>query len=254
MGTLQKLKAYFGMVPADEYDGYDLDDFDDVRGADHGAMAYRAGYRRPEYLDDEDDYEPYQNRPRRRLFSRGYRDEVGDDFGGDFAERVDTELVGRADYPRRPVAAASRSRAGWSGDAPVHGALAMDPRAQPPIARPARPTPVESPPVTAVQPTAAPSSSGYPMGRIVTLHPKGFTDARTIGEHYRDGTPVIINLTEMDDADARRLVDFAAGLVFAMRGAMDKVTNKVFLISPPNTDPTAEDKRRIAEGGLLNRS
>jgi cell division inhibitor SepF len=93
------------------------------------------------------------------------------------------------------------------------------------------------------------------MGRIVTLHPTSFAEARTIGEHYRDGTPVIINLTEMDDADAKRLVDFSAGLAFALRGAMDKVTNKVFLISPPNVDdPTAEDKRRIAEGGLLNRS
>jgi cell division inhibitor SepF len=92
------------------------------------------------------------------------------------------------------------------------------------------------------------------MGRIVTLHPKSFAEARTIGEHYRDGTPVIMNLTELEDADARRLVDFAAGLAFAMRGSMDKVTNKVFLISPPNQDPTAEDKRRIAEGGLLNRT
>jgi cell division inhibitor SepF len=250
MGTLQKLKAYFGMVPADEYDGYDLDDYDG-----HGAMDYRSGYRRPDYLDDEDDYEPYQ-RPRRRLFGRGYRDEVVDDydndFGQDFADRVDTELVGRADFPRRPVAPVARTRSNWSADAPVQGALAMDPRTQPPV-RQTRPTPVETPPVPAAQPAAQPSSSGYPMGRIVTLHPKGFTEARTIGEHYRDGTPVIINLTEMDDADARRLVDFAAGLAFAMRGAMDKVTNKVFLISPPNVDPTAEDKRRIAEGGLLNR-
>ena len=63
-----------------------------------------------------------------------------------------------------------------------------------------------------------------------------------------------MNLTEMDDADAKRLVDFAAGLAFALRGSIDKVTNKVFLISPPNVDPSAEDKRRIAEGGLLTRS
>jgi cell division inhibitor SepF len=74
-----------------------------------------------------------------------------------------------------------------------------------------------------------------------------------IGEHYREGTPVIMNLTEMEDADARRLVDFAAGLVFALRGAMDKVTSKVFLLSPPNIDPTAEDKRRIVEGGFFGR-
>ena len=90
-----------------------------------------------------------------------------------------------------------------------------------------------------------------PVGRITTLHPRSFNEARTIGEHYRDGTPVIINLTDMEDADARRLVDFAAGLAFALRGSIDRVTNKVFLLSPPNVDVTAEDKRRIAEGGFF---
>jgi cell division inhibitor SepF len=99
-----------------------------------------------------------------------------------------------------------------------------------------------------------PSPSSYPLGRIVTLHPTTYNEARAIGEHYREGTPVIMNLTEMDDAGAKRLVDFAAGLAFALRGSIDKVTNKVFLISPPNVDPSAEDKRRIAEGGLLARS
>jgi cell division inhibitor SepF len=63
-----------------------------------------------------------------------------------------------------------------------------------------------------------------------------------------------MNLTEMEDADAKRLVDFAAGLAFALRGSIDKVTNKVFLLSPPNIDVTAEDRRRLAEGGFLNRS
>ncbi len=64
--------------------------------------------------------------------------------------------------------------------------------------------------------------------------------------------PVIINLTGMSDADARRLVDFSAGLAFAMRGDIDKITNKVFLISPPDIDVTAEDRRRIAEGGFFS--
>lgn len=99
-----------------------------------------------------------------------------------------------------------------------------------------------------------PVAAGYPLGRVVTLHPSSYNEARTIGEHYRDGRPVIMNLTEMDDADAKRLVDFAAGLAFALRGSIDKVTNKVFLISPPNVDPTAEDKRRLAEGGFATRS
>src|ERR1700754_212862 len=122
MGTLQKLKAYFGMVPADEYDGYDLDDLDE------DAVDYRSGYRRPEYLD-EDDYAPY--REPRRGFSprRGYREEAD----GDYAERYDereTELSARADFPQRPAA---RPRAGqtWSTTAPVQGALAVETRREP---------------------------------------------------------------------------------------------------------------------------
>ena len=55
---------------------------------------------------------------------------------------------------------------------------------------------------------------------------------QTIGEYFRDGTPVIMNLTDMDDADAKRLVDFAAGLVFGLHGTIERVTNKVFLLSP----------------------
>ena len=65
---------------------------------------------------------------------------------------------------------------------------------------------------------------------------------------------MIINLTEMDDVDAKRLVDFAAGLVFAVRGSIERVTNKVFLLSPPNVAIAAEDKQRIAEGGFFNQS
>ncbi len=58
---------------------------------------------------------------------------------------------------------------------------------------------------------------------------------------------MIMNLSEMDDADAKRLVDFAAGLVFAVRGTIERVTNKVFLLSPPNVSVAAEDKQRIAD-------
>jgi cell division inhibitor SepF len=90
--------------------------------------------------------------------------------------------------------------------------------------------------------------------RITTLHPRTYNEARTIGEHFRDGTPVIMNLTEMGDADAKRLVDFAAGLVFGLRGSIERVTQKVFLLSPANVDVTAEDKARIAEGGFFNQS
>jgi cell division inhibitor SepF len=92
------------------------------------------------------------------------------------------------------------------------------------------------------------------LSRITTLHPRTYNEARTIGENFREGVPVIMNLSEMDDNDAKRLVDFAAGLVFAVRGTIERVTNRVFLLSPPNVSVAAEDKQRIAEGGFFNQS
>ena len=68
--------------------------------------------------------------------------------------------------------------------------------------------------------------------RISTVHPRTYNEARQIGESLREGTPVIMNLTEMDDKDAKRLVDFGAGLVFGLRGSIERVTAKVFLLSP----------------------
>ena len=92
------------------------------------------------------------------------------------------------------------------------------------------------------------------LTRITTLHPRTYNEARTIGEHFREGIPVIMNLTEMVDSDAKRLVDFAAGLIFGLHGSIERVTNKVFLLSPVNVDVTAEDKARIAERGFFNQS
>ena len=104
------------------------------------------------------------------------------------------------------------------------------------------------------RPTPGPTGVVAELSRITTLHPSTYNEARTVGENYRDGTPVIMNLSEMDDADAKRLVDFAAGLIFATRGTIERVTNKVFLLSPPNVTVAAEDKQRIAEGGFFNQS
>ena len=92
------------------------------------------------------------------------------------------------------------------------------------------------------------------ISRITTIHPRTYNEARQIGEHFRSGTPVIMNLTEMDDTDAKRLVDFAAGLIFGLRGSIERVTNKVFLLSPPNVTVAAEDKARMAQDGFFNQS
>jgi len=88
---------------------------------------------------------------------------------------------------------------------------------------------------------------------ITALHPRTYNEARTIGEAFRANTPVIMNLSEMDDADAKRLVDFAAGLTFGLHGRIERVTAKVFLLSPHNVTVTAQDKAKI-ENGFFNQS
>ncbi|MCW2697627.1 MAG: sepF, partial [Modestobacter sp.] len=106
----------------------------------------------------------------------------------------------------------------------------------------------------AATPAPAPALPAPKPYRITTLHPRTYNEARTIGERFRDGMPVIMNLTEMNDADAKRLVDFAAGLSFGLHGSIERVTAKVFLLSPQDVDVTAEDKARIREGGFFNQS
>jgi cell division inhibitor SepF len=119
--------------------------------------------------------------------------------------------------------------------------------------REARPAPVSD--LSERRRTASgPTGVVAELSRITTLHPRTYNEARTVGENFREGTPVIMNLSEMDDADAKRLVDFAAGLVFATRGTIERITNKVFLLSPPNVTVAAEDKQRIVEGGFFNQS
>jgi cell division inhibitor SepF len=95
--------------------------------------------------------------------------------------------------------------------------------------------------------------SAQPTYQITALHPRTYNEARTIGEHFRASTPVIMNLSDMDDADAKRLVDFAAGLTFGLHGRIERVTAKVFLLSPHNVTVTAADKAKI-ENGFFNQS
>lgn len=115
-----------------------------------------------------------------------------------------------------------------------------------------QPTQIATGPPVSAQERREPAVSD--LARITTLHPRTYNEARTIGEHFREGTPVIMNLTEMVDSDAKRLVDFAAGLVFGLHGSIERVTNRVFLLSPANVEVTAEDKARMAERGFFNQS
>jgi len=81
-----------------------------------------------------------------------------------------------------------------------------------------------------------PAVAATDLRRIQTIKPRTYNDARLIGEAFRTGIPVIMNLTEMSDADAKRLVDFSAGLSFGLRGSIERVTTSVFLLSPAHVE------------------
>ncbi|WP_052850047.1 cell division protein SepF [Streptomyces avicenniae] len=91
-------------------------------------------------------------------------------------------------------------------------------------------------------------------GRIATVTPDGFGDARRIGELFRDGVPVVINLTVLDSGDAKRVVDFAAGLTFGLRGTIERVANRVFLLTPADYQIVTAQRDRSAEDGFYNQS
>lgn len=92
-----------------------------------------------------------------------------------------------------------------------------------------------SAPVTPLRrPTAVRQPAAGAVNEILTVHPKQYRDAQIIAENFRDGVPVIINLSQMSDADARRLIDFASGLSLGLYGRIERVTSKVFLLSPEN--------------------
>lgn len=105
----------------------------------------------------------------------------------------------------------------------------------PAAAQPAAVAPVASnrAPVTPLRrPVAARPAAPAEMNEILTVHPRAYKDAQVIAENFREGIPVIINLSQMTESDARRLIDFASGLSQGLYGRIERVTSKVFLLSP----------------------
>ncbi|MFJ1970755.1 cell division protein SepF [Streptomyces sp. NPDC087903] len=214
-GAMRKMAVYLGLVEDDGYDGRGFDPDDD--------------------FEPELDPEPERDRRRHEPSHQSHGSHQSHQLERDESVRVVQPSASRDPAPRSaslgaesgrpariaPVASITQERASLEKNAPV------------------------------IMPKVVSEREPY---RITTLHPRTYNEARTIGEHFREGTPVIMNLTEMDDTDAKRLVDFAAGLVFGLHGSIERVTQKVFLLSPANVDVTAEDKARIAEGGFFNQS
>ena len=98
-------------------------------------------------------------------------------------------------------------------------------------------------PVTPIKRAPSSREESSVLRQITTVHPRSYNDAKIIGESFRDGIPVIMNVTDMGEADAKRLVDFSAGLVFGLHGSIERVTNKVFLLSPSTMEVLGEDKQ-----------
>jgi cell division inhibitor SepF len=88
--------------------------------------------------------------------------------------------------------------------------------------------------------TAQKAAPVQEMNEILTVHPREYKDAQSIAESFRDGIPVIINLSQMTEADARRMIDFASGLSLGLYGKIERVTNKVFLLSPAHVAVSGE--------------
>jgi len=116
-------------------------------------------------------------------------------------------------------------------------------------------TPVVRTPVAATPVATTPAQQEIPLlNRIVAIHPRFYNEARNIGEHYRGGQPVIMNLSDMEESERKRLVDFASGLVFGHHGSIERITPKVFLLTPPNVAVSNEDKAAAAEASFFNQS
>ncbi|MHA6630147.1 cell division protein SepF [Pseudonocardia sichuanensis] len=226
MGAMYRLKAYFGMVPAEELGEYADEPFAD-RYADPRRDRSLRDYAN-ERWDDRFAYEDEATGDRRDRQDR--------------QDRYDDEWDRRSPHPVAAERAASRGPSA-AGPSPVRGALAIDPEVglQEPL-RSVAPVPTAVP-----EQRERPATGAAALGRITTLQPRSYRDARTIGERYRSGVPVIMNLTELEAAEAKRLVDFAAGLVFALHGGFDKVTNRVFLLTPADVEVSADDARMLAQ-------
>ena len=104
-------------------------------------------------------------------------------------------------------------------------------------------------PVTPLRSKPAPARHHAPSGmnEILTVHPRHYKDAQAIAESFREGVPVIINLSQMSEPEARRLIDFASGLSMGLYGKIERVTNKVFLLSPEHVAVSGEQAEPEAE-------
>ncbi len=159
----------------------------------------------------DDDYDEYEAYEEPQPVAAGRQ---GRSYAPDQAEPAGGGMAGIRTIPRDPD--------------PTGGSVTVTPRAAG-VVRPF--TPVQN-------------------AKVHVVAPGKFSDAQEIGDRFKSGQPVIVNLQAADRELGRRMIDFCSGVTYALGGAMDKVADQVFLLTPSNVEVSAEEKRRLQERGL----
>ena len=232
----RRTMVYLGLVDDDEYDEYEP--YDDPQGQAQSQPApLRRGARAmPEPVDNMYEPEPTGVRTLPRDDAPGPEPRSFDSRGGDprgdvrgVEPRGDTRSMGGSGMGSPGVGGGSGMAGTGMGSSGMgsSGAVTVQPR--PSVVRPF------------TQPQAA---------KVHVTVPVGFNDAQEIGDKLKSNQPVIVNLQGIDRDLSRRLIDFSSGLTYGLGGAMERVADQVFLLTPSNVEVSPEEKRRLQERGL----
>jgi cell division inhibitor SepF len=102
--------------------------------------------------------------------------------------------------------------------------------------------------------SSASSNAGHGVAGVGVVPPRTFNDAQKIADLFKDGRPVIVNLQASDAELSKRIIDFASGLTYGLDGSMQRIADRVFLLTPPDVDVSAEDRAALLESGFFNQS
>ena len=126
-----------------------------------------------------------------------------------------------------------------------------DPEPEPGRASVLRPS---APPPRSAEPRRLRGVEGPPTSRVHLVLPRSFNDAQQVADRFKEGVPVILNLQGADAELSKRLIDFGSGLSYALDGGMQRIADKVFLLTPRNIELSAEDRARMLERGFFNQA
>jgi len=109
-------------------------------------------------------------------------------------------------------------------------------------------------PTTVLRPVGRGANGRSSDVRVHLVVPKSFNDAQQVADKFKDSIPVILNLQGVDVDLSKRLIDFASGLTYALDGGMQRIADKVFMLTPRNVEISAEERARLIEKGFFNQS